>query len=87
MGHFVGSICYFAVVCAVPGKDVRRDCGELGSAGSYNTNYIFQRLQPQLKVCEIKCGWSAVLHYNADTYQAGHNAQSDVQWQDGGAHR
>lgn len=34
--------------CSVPGRYVRRKCGELGSAGSYNTDYILQGLQPQL---------------------------------------
>lgn len=55
------------VFYSVSGRDVRRECGELGSASSYNPDYILQRFQPQFKICEIKCGWGTVLHYNADT--------------------
>lgn len=57
----------FVVFCIVLGRDVRRERGELASAGSYNPDYVLQKLQPQLKICEVECGWRTVLHYNADT--------------------
>ena len=74
--------------CApVTGRDVRRERGELGSAGGYNPDHLLQGLQSQLQVCEAKRGRGALLHHHADPHQAGHHAQGHVQRQDGSPHR
>uniref|UniRef100_A0A8C6QB43 Potassium channel tetramerization domain containing 10 n=1 Tax=Nothobranchius furzeri TaxID=105023 RepID=A0A8C6QB43_NOTFU len=61
------SICHIILSLVAPGRDVRRESGELGSAGSYNTDHVLQGLQPQFKDTMLKAMFSGRMEVLTDS--------------------